>query len=115
MGMLKKIWELIWGKNLVVYKLRKYLRKLYEGYPSYWYFGYEDTNRELRAGIPILIEDEIIKKHQTLNRYRLTAEGLRLVENWNTERIALIGIIISLLILLFTVDGLYITVLNYLK
>lgn len=102
--MLKKISELIFGKNLVIYKLKKYLRQLYEGYPSYWYFGYENIDGELVFGIPTLLGDGIIKHHSTLNEYRLTVEGLRLVESWNAERLNLILLMFILFQILLTIN-----------
>jgi|TARA_Y100000034_G_C6855381_1_gene388659 hypothetical protein len=48
--MLKKIWKflkrIVWGKDLVVYELRKFLRTLYEGYPTHAFFDYELKGKE---------------------------------------------------------------------
>ncbi|MFH1376209.1 MAG: hypothetical protein ABIH25_01100 [Candidatus Woesearchaeota archaeon] len=123
--MFKKIWEFIWGKKLVVHKLKKYLRKLYEGYPSHYFYGYEKIEG-IEEGIKHLIEDGIIKgveSHTIYKRssiktkyggivlepvieqkYRLTAEGLRLVELWNTERLTLLILLLSLTQLLILIN-----------
>lgn len=124
--MLKKMKELFNRRNLVVYKLRKYLRKLYEGYPTHFFYGYEDIIEGIDKGIQHLIEDGIIKpspqkiqtgfkegetpvyKMRTLepvfqSQYRLTSEGLKLVEDWNTKRLTWAGIIISFIILVLTI------------
>ena len=105
--------------NLIVYKLRRYLRKLYEGYPSHFFYGYEKVEG-VEEGINNLLEDELIKaeefqsgyKHgktpvyglNTLTpvmerKYRLTAEGLKLVDAWNMERLTHLGILISLIVI----------------
>ena len=99
--MLKKIKELIFGRNLVVYRLRKVLRKLYEGYPTHQYTGYLQQEIGFKEGIDNLEEDGIIKQDsidQNLNpSYRLTANGLRLVELWNTERLTLFILLLALI------------------
>ena len=119
------------AEKLVVYKLRKYLRKLYEGYPSHFFYGYEKEKEMegIEDGIKHLIEDGIIKeqgftsgyeegetpvhKMRMLSpiiskRYRLTSEGLKLVDGWYIERLALIGVVISLIILGLIILGILI-------
>ena len=94
-------------KKLVVYKLRKVLRKLYEGYPTHSYFGYIEKDLEFKEAIRVLEEDGIIKntgKFQGKDFYRLTSEGLKLVEQWNMERLTNVTIILSLIILLLTIN-----------
>lgn len=110
--MLKKIWKflkkIVWGKDLVVYRLRKYLRKLYDGYPTHAFYGYEITN-EIVEGIQNLKDDKVIKFIGTdengKDNYRLTAEGLRLVEIWNTEKLTL-WVLLILLIEIFIIINL---------
>lgn len=119
-------------KNLIVYKLRKYLRRLYEGYPSHFFYGYEKIDG-IEKGMKHLLEDGIIKEQEFQSgyeegetpvyklrmlspimskRYRLTAEGLKLVESWNVEKLThwIIGLTIGLFIL-----GLFQLVLIYLQ
>ncbi len=108
-------------RNLIVYRLRKYLRRLYEGYPSHFFYGYEKIDG-VEEGIKHLLEDGIIKEQEFQSgyeegrtpvyklrmlspimrkRYRLTAEGLKLVDAWNIERLTswIIGLTIVLSIL----------------
>ena len=94
-------------RRLAVYRLRKFLRKLYEGYPTRFFFGYEDKH-ELQQGINVLLEDKIvqsasIKDKNGNERYglRIKPEGLRLVEGWHIERLThwIIGLAIGLFIL----------------
>lgn len=106
--MLRKIWEFVWGKNLVVYRLRKALRKLYEGYPTHKYSGYLQRSIQFQQGIKVLEDDKIIKK---MGRdpdgnptHRLLPEGLRLVELWNTERLTLILLDLILFQILLAID-----------
>lgn len=123
-NVLKKIFR---RRNLIVYKLRKYLRKLYEGYPTHFFYGYEEIIEGIDKGIQHLIDDGIIKpspekihrgfKESSIksqygsiilepvmqSQYRLTAEGLKLVEDWNTKRLTWIGIGISFIILVLTI------------
>jgi len=110
--MLKKIWEflkrIIWGKDLVVYKIRKYLRKLYEGYPSHAFYGGYDN--DVRDGLVVLQEDGVVayagtdRQTQSQQHFRLTAEGLRLVEIWNTERLTFFIILLTLLEILLIIN-----------
>lgn len=95
------------AEKLIVYRLRKYLRRLYEGYPSHFFYNYEKVDG-VEEGIKHLLEDGIIKEEEFIKghkegetpvsklrtltpiidrHYRLTAEGLRLVELWNTEKL----------------------------
>ena len=105
--------------KLIVYRLRKYLRKLYEGYPSHFFYDYEKVEG-IEEGIKNLLEDGIIKGEEFQSgykdemtsdgatmliplmkrRYRLTADGLKLVDSWNMERLTLWGILLSLIILI---------------
>ncbi len=116
--MFKGIWEFLWGRDLVVYKLRKFLRKLYEGYPDHFFFGYQNIHN-LQAGMNTLENDSIVEhvatNPQGVRGYRIKVEGLKLVETWNTERLTLWGIILSLIILLLTIDVLSIAVINLIK
>ena len=127
--MLKKIKELFNRRNLVVYKLRKYLRKLYEGYPTHFFYNYEKING-IENGIKNLIDDGIIIGEDFQNgyktgktpvyrlttfeqiiqkRYRLTADGLKLVEDWNSQRLTFIGLIVSLIILALTIYSIWLS------
>ncbi len=107
--MLKEIKRLIFGKDLVIYKIRKYLRKLYEGYPSHAFHGYENS-QEIRDSLVVLQEDKIIayagvdRETQKLPHFRLTADGLRLIELWNNERLTFFIIILTLLEILLIVN-----------
>lgn len=106
-------------KKLIVYRLRKYLRRLYEGYPSHFFYKYEKIDG-VEEGIKHLLEDGIIKENEFTKgykegetpvyklrtftpiidkQYRLTAEGLKLVESWNVEKLThwIIGLTIGLL------------------
>ncbi|MBU0977054.1 MAG: hypothetical protein KKD18_01425 [Nanoarchaeota archaeon] len=107
----KWIKEIILGKKLVVYEQRKALRKLYEGYPTHIFSGYLQKRIKFKEGIRVLEEDGIIKEDgldpDGEPAHRLTAEGLRLVESWNMERLAYLGIILSLLILILTAWSIY--------
>lgn len=109
--MLKKLKEILLGKDLVVYELRKFLRKLYEGYPTHAFFDYEKGG-SLEAGMNLLLKDNIIesvwKEKENKYGFILRVEGLKLVETWNIEKLTLWGTILSLTILLLTIDGLYI-------
>lgn len=90
-------------RNLVVYKLRKYLKKLYEGYPTHAFHGYEHTT-QISTGINNLTEDGIIKLIGNNKAgqpcYRLTGDGLKLVETWENEKLVRTGIILTLIVLL---------------
>jgi len=101
------------GEKLVVYELRKALRKLYEGYPTHVFTGYLHKSIKLQEGINILERDGIIKKvgsePDNLAKHRLTVEGLKLVESWNMERLVYVGIFLSSVILVLTVWGIWIT------
>jgi len=121
--MIKKTWKflkrIVLGRDLVVYRLRKYLRKLYEGYPTHYFYGYEIV-QGIEEGIENLIEDGIIKGQEFQDghkqgktpkygllmfipimkrKYRLTAEGLKLVDNWNIERLTYWIIGLSIIIM----------------
>lgn len=106
--MLDKIKQIFFGKKLVVYKLRKALRKLYEGYPTHLFSGYLERDIRLEAGIRNLEEDGIIKRDgldpDGNPAHRLTGEGLRLVELWNIERLTLIIIILALIEILLIIN-----------
>jgi hypothetical protein len=94
---------------------------LYEGYPSHFFYGYEKIDG-VEEGIKHLLEDGIIKEQEfqagyeegetpvyklrmlspiMRKRYRLTAEGLRLVESWGIEKLTkwVMGLTISLVII----------------
>ena len=113
--------------NFIVFRLRKYLRRLYVGYPSHFFYGYEKIEGT-EEGVKNLLEDNIIKAEEFQagykqgktpvyglttftpimeRKYRLTAEGLKLDEAWNIERLTYGGIILSLVILILTIWGLY--------
>ena len=104
-------------KKFIVYRLRKYLRRLYKGYPSHFFYGYEKVDG-VEEGIKNLLEDGIIKNNEfqkgykqskspvygsimlipiMKREYRLTAEGLKLVESWNIERLTDLIIVLSIL------------------
>jgi len=104
-------------KKFIVYRLRKYLRRLYKGYPSHFFYGYEKVDG-VEEGIKNLLEDGIIKNNEfqkgykqskspvygsimlipiMKREYRLTAEGLKLVESWNIERLTYLIIVLSIL------------------
>ena len=106
MEIFKKIKKLISREDFVVYKLRGYLNKLYEGYPTHFFFNYE-KDTALADGMYALIEDGIIKKEQNEDEgrygYRLTANGLRLVEVWKNERLVRVGIILTLMVLVVSI------------
>ena len=108
-------------KKFIVYRLRKYLRRLYKGYPSHFFYGYEKVDG-VEEGIKNLLEDGIIKNNEfqkgykqskspvygsimlipiMKREYRLTAEGLKLVESWNIERLTYLIIVLSILTFLF--------------
>ena len=103
-------------KNLIVYKLRKYLEKLYEGYPTHAFHGYEKET-EVEKGVKTLEEDKIIKlvyrKNDGVEGYRLTAEGLKLVEQWHNEKLVKIGIVLSVIILILMIVQIYLTIYNW--
>jgi hypothetical protein len=102
-------YEVRYKRNLIVYKIRVYLRKLYEGYPSHFFSGYEYES-QVDKGIKNLVEDKIIKpiyKNRTLSGYRLTAEGLKLVESWGIERLVKITLFVSALAAIFTLISLF--------
>ena len=65
--MIKELLEIMLGKKLVVYRLRKYLRKLYEGYPSHYFYGYEKTEGVEKV-IYNLIDDGVIIAVQSQNQ-----------------------------------------------
>ena len=99
---------MVWKKKKksAVYNLRRYLKKLYEGYPTHYFYGYEKVEN-IEEGIQNLLDDGIIKgkefnsgykqgkslqgaitlTHIIKRQYRLTAEGLRLVESWGIEKL----------------------------
>jgi len=105
-------------KNLVVYKLRKYLEKLYEGYPTHAFYEYEyEKGTGIEEGVKILEKDKIIKRESNTKKnaekrdgYRLTAEGLKLVELWHHERLIIWGILISLAIFVLMIFQIYLIV-----
>ena len=82
--------------KLAVYKLRKYLRKLYEGYPTHSFYGYE-VQGGLEKSLLILEEDGIIKQGDNQYSWRLTAEGLRLVESWDIESLTYLMALLTLI------------------
>lgn len=88
--------------KLIIHELRKFLRKLYEGYPTHFFFGYEN-NTELMGGMNILLEDKIIKIYSVKDKvgndrygYRLLPEGIKLVENWNVNKLTFWVIILTI-------------------
>lgn len=117
--------------NLIVYKLRKYLRKLYEGYPSHFFYRYEKIDG-IEQGINNLLEDGLIKGEEFQSgykqgknldgstvltpimerKYRLTAEGLKLVESWNMEKINYWGIILTLIVIFLTTWSIYLQIIK---
>jgi len=108
--MLKKIWKflkrIVLGRDLVIYRLRKYLRKLYEGYPTHSFYNY-DLTYEIKTGITRLENDKIIKstgKHFGVKMHRLLPKGIRLVELWNMERLTIILLILVLLQILLSIN-----------
>ncbi|MEK6910751.1 MAG: hypothetical protein AABW82_03180 [Nanoarchaeota archaeon] len=119
-------------KNLIVYKLRKYLRKLYEGYPTHFFYGYEKVEG-IEQGINNLLEDGLIKGEEFQSgykqsktpvygatmfipiierKYRITAEGLKLVESWNMEKLTYWGIMITLIVLCLTTWSIYLQIIK---
>ncbi len=107
MGFFDKINEIIFGRDLVVLRLRKYLRKLYEGYPQFFCYGYDRLHR-IDEGVDVLIKDKIIEEvvvpEDRINKYyRITADGIKLVESWNVEKLTYLIIVLTLIqILLIT-------------
>ncbi|MEK6916006.1 MAG: hypothetical protein AABW89_05705 [Nanoarchaeota archaeon] len=84
------------NNNLVIYRLRKYLRKLYEGYPTHSFYGFE-IKEGLERGLLTLEEDGIIKEGDDKYSWRLTAEGLRLVESWDIEKLTYLIALLTLI------------------
>src|SRR3989344_1878904 len=86
--------------QFVVYKLRRALRKMYEGYPTHSFFGYLERDIKFKTGIVNLEQDGLIKRtaknDEGNESYRLTAEGLRLVESWNVNTLTNIIIILTI-------------------
>jgi hypothetical protein len=53
--------ERLKGRDFIVYKLRKFLKKLYRGYPTCIYFNHQKFNK-FENSMKILLDDGIIKK-----------------------------------------------------
>lgn len=89
---------------------------MYEGYPTHSYFGYLERDIKFQLGIDNLEEDGIIRKGgkspDGRQMYRLTGEGLKLVEQWHAEKINKATMILSFIILYLTVNQIILAILQ---
>ncbi|MEK6760736.1 MAG: hypothetical protein AABX93_02320 [Nanoarchaeota archaeon] len=102
----REIKKFFLGEDLVVWRLRKFLKQLYRGYPLFVCYGYDRLHR-IDEGVETLIEDNLIKfisEDQNGKNYRITGEGLKLVDSWTIEDLTYSIILLTLFQILLIIN-----------
>lgn len=91
-------------RKYVVQKIRDVLTEMYNGYPTYYYYGFIEKAVGFKA-IPILEKDLIIHNIGVdptgQQMYRIGLEGIKLVEQWKVNKLTnwIIALTIGLFVL----------------